>query len=207
MPHHTTTTNWLPAAVLRPLQKMPEDIVHLSIGDFYLLVQVRDESDPLARGLAQADERGPLRQEDASLGELRTCFQPEPVGAQADRWVGARCEVESLAPLRSTPHYAAKIEKRADGASFLRKITVGRTRNHDIVLRDNSVSKFHASFELIDDDILELRDQGSKNQTIVNGRRVQGTTRVFPGDTIQFGAVKTTLCTTRGLWNSVRPPM
>src|SRR5579871_3845922 len=50
-------------------------------------------------------------------------------------------------------------------------ITVGRTANHDVVLRDPSVSKFHAHFKLRPSG-LYLVDAGSTRGTFVDGKRL-----------------------------------
>lgn len=68
---------------------------------------------------------------------------------------------------------------------------VGRSRDNDVVLNHNSVSRFHATFLVEKGDgapILLLRDEGSRNGCIVNGRPVHGTeVLIKPGDCIQLG--------------------
>jgi hypothetical protein len=71
------------------------------------------------------------------------------------------------------------------------RISVGRARNCDIVMRDPSVSKLHAHLKLGDAGRLDLIDLGSANGTRVNGRVVEANTPewVAPGDVILFGTV------------------
>ncbi len=55
--------------------------------------------------------------------------------------------------------------------NFPSMITVGRTRNNDIVLDDTSVSKFHAYFKLVEDRV-ELADAGSLAGTWIGEKRL-----------------------------------
>ncbi len=70
-------------------------------------------------------------------------------------------------------------------------ITVGRTANHDIVLRDPSVSKFHAHFKLRPSGIY-LVDSGSTRGTFVDGQRLwpRDTTLVVVGSMVGFGSLR-----------------
>ncbi|MFM2419172.1 MAG: hypothetical protein RL385_3895 [Pseudomonadota bacterium] len=99
--------------------------------------------------------------------------------------------------------YAAPIIKRAQ-VSFLREVSVGRARNHDIVLRHPSVSKFHATFDHMPSGDLQLTDRESRNGTMVNGERVQGRVTVVPGDIVRFGNVSARIGTTEGFHRLVR---
>jgi hypothetical protein len=94
------------------------------------------------------------------------------------------------------------LRKRSE-AAFLRSVSVGRARNHDIVLRHRSVSKFHGSFDFDEQSRLFVRDANSSNHTFVNGRRVTERAEVHPGDNVQFGSVETHLCTTEDLWRTL----
>lgn len=95
--------------------------------------------------------------------------------------------------------FVAPLLKR-DGGSFIGRITLGRTRNNDVVLRDKSVSKFHASLEPCGADSLSVLDARSTNGTHVNGDPITGSTIVTPGDAVRFGSVETFLCSSTGLW-------
>jgi hypothetical protein len=86
---------------------------------------------------------------------------------------------------------------------FPSMITVGRTPNHDIVLKDTLVSKFHAWFH-IDGKNIELTDVGSKNGTFVNGERIpphDKGLRLQLGDRLRFGQVELTLLDAEHCWN------
>lgn len=67
------------------------------------------------------------------------------------------------------------------------KVTVGRARNNDIIIRANKISKLHSAF-LLGPDGHRLADMGSVNGTIVNGVRIEGKQAVplKDGDVISF---------------------
>jgi pSer/pThr/pTyr-binding forkhead associated (FHA) protein len=56
----------------------------------------------------------------------------------------------------------------------------------DLVIEDPQVSRRHASVRPAGD-TLEVEDHGSRNGTWVNGARVDGTTRLAPGDRVRLG--------------------
>jgi pSer/pThr/pTyr-binding forkhead associated (FHA) protein len=64
-------------------------------------------------------------------------------------------------------------------------LTIGRHGENDIVLRDSSVSRHHASF-IKEGENLFVTDKGSKNGTIVNGLKVESV-RLEDGDVIRIG--------------------
>jgi hypothetical protein len=107
--------------------------------------------------------------------------------------------------LRRSSYFAAPIRKRA-GASkpFEDRVSVGRARNNDIVLRDESVSKFHAWFEKNDNMVLYVADAGSTNATLLNGRPLSRTPETArSGDEIRFGNISTTLCQPETFWEAL----
>jgi hypothetical protein len=110
-------------------------------------------------------------------------------------------ERTSLSLARTSCH-VVPISKRSE-VSFLHHVSVGRARNHDIVLRHRSVSKFHAWFE-ITPSALFVKDCESRNHSFVNDERVLDRAEVKAGDTVKFGSVDTRVCTTEGLWRLVR---
>lgn len=56
--------------------------------------------------------------------------------------------------------------------AYKSKITVGRAKNNDIVIRARKVSKIHATFIPKDRDRFQFMDMGSSNATIVNGTQL-----------------------------------
>ena len=90
--------------------------------------------------------------------------------------------------------------------SFPSMITVGRTRNNDVVLADPMISKFHAYFRFADGS-WSLADAGS-----VNGTRI-GDTTLPPkgpptplqfGDRVSFGDRVLTFLDAAGTWSALR---
>ena len=84
--------------------------------------------------------------------------------------------------------------RKTERSLIARFYAVGQTRNNDIVIRDVSVSKFHAFFEDDGQGGFLLQDARSTNGTFVNGKRVprQGQGAPVPvssGDQIRFGDV------------------
>lgn len=64
-------------------------------------------------------------------------------------------------------------------------LTIGRHSENDIVLRDSSVSRYHACI-MREGENLVVTDKGSKNGTIVNGLKVESV-RLEDGDVIRIG--------------------
>ncbi|MBL8937492.1 MAG: FHA domain-containing protein [Archangium sp.] len=93
---------------------------------------------------------------------------------------------------------AVIVEKTKDNA-FQRRVTVGRTSNNDIVLDDNSVSRFHAWLQL-DDAGWTIVDAGSRNGTWVGGKKlvVKAPATLASGVRVKVGAIELTYFTTEG---------
>lgn len=66
------------------------------------------------------------------------------------------------------------------------RITLGRSRDADIFIPDQWLSRMHAEIRL-DRGGLSIADLGSKNGTLVNGTRIQGATPLRKGDQIKLG--------------------
>jgi hypothetical protein len=69
---------------------------------------------------------------------------------------------------------------------------VGRSRECDIVLSDANVSRRHAEVLPAAAGAWTIADLGSTNGVIVNGRRIQGTAPLQPGDRIALGTAAIT---------------
>ncbi|WP_437732435.1 FHA domain-containing protein [Sorangium sp. So ce1335] len=95
---------------------------------------------------------------------------------------------------------------KAKGNPYPDQISVGRTRNCDVVLRNPSVSKLHAHFRLDAQGQLVLIDNGSQNGTRVNGKLLAENEphAVAVGDVIQFGRLTTSLLDAARLFDIVR---
>jgi hypothetical protein len=181
-----------------------------------LLVRLDDARGDLALALEAALEEG-----SATAG-----WRPEPslgydtvVGSAADlRGVGlfagrTSFDGADLAKrLLRAPHFAVTLHKRRGATNvFSERISVGRARTNDIVLRHHSVSKFHAWFERDENDRYYASDARSTNATHVNGVDIARSSPVGveDGAEIRFGEVVTVFCAPEILWdalNVVAPP-
>jgi pSer/pThr/pTyr-binding forkhead associated (FHA) protein len=66
--------------------------------------------------------------------------------------------------------------------------TVGRQPSSDLLIDwDKEVSRLHARFERVHDDLVLVDDGFSSNGTFVNGERLSGRRRLHDGDTLRFG--------------------
>jgi hypothetical protein len=120
-----------------------------------------------------------------------------------------RTEVVSFAPSAvsrspSLPTPAAPLVRtllvfsvRHTGRSpYPRIVTVGRTRNNDIILADVAISKFHALLKE-EEGRFWLQDAGSRNGTFLDGERVPDTKNGKPlelrqGAKVRFGDLEVT---------------
>jgi hypothetical protein len=80
------------------------------------------------------------------------------------------------------------------------RVTLGRAPNRDIVIRDATVSKFQAWFEVDTAGTFFVCDAQSKNATRLNGHTTFGAVPVTAGDTLRFGRIDATLASPRALW-------
>lgn len=94
---------------------------------------------------------------------------------------------------------------KAAGNPYPERVSVGRARNCDVVLRDASVSKLHAEL-LTGGAALELVDAGSHNGTRLNGRALAAHHRVTvaSGDLLQLGNVVARVLDAAGLYDFLR---
>src|SRR3989442_12333308 len=79
----------------------------------------------------------------------------------------------------------------ADGARerfplIKERVTIGRSRDSDIFLPDQWLSRHHAEIRHRSDGYY-LVDMGSKNGTLLNGGRINDEQRLRPGDVITLG--------------------
>jgi hypothetical protein len=125
-----------------------------------------------------------------------------PLRESTPRGFGEQTAERLPANLARTTCYVVPISKRSD-MSFLQHVSLGRARNHDIVLRHRSVSKFHAWFEVGLDGTLAVKDCDSRNHTFVNEERVTERAAVRAGDMVRFGSVEARVCTAEGIWRLV----
>ena len=104
---------------------------------------------------------------------------------------------EPIPPHRSERSFIAsyslngnEVNKTLDISKGVRK-SVGRTKENDLAINDQSISKIHASLTVDDAGKLIVADTGSTNGTFVNGERIAYGKAIVIGDggRIKFGAV------------------
>ncbi len=66
--------------------------------------------------------------------------------------------------------------------------SVGRLPDNSVVIRDECVSRRHCAIVVHRDGSCELHDIASKNGTVLNGAKVNGPTKLRPGDKISLCA-------------------
>jgi hypothetical protein len=87
--------------------------------------------------------------------------------------------------------------------TFPSMITVGRTRNNDIVLPDLEVSKFHAFFREVEGGSFELVDAGSANGTRVGDTVLKPKGPAHPvrfGDRVGFAYIELVFLDATSCW-------
>lgn len=65
---------------------------------------------------------------------------------------------------------------------------VGRGRDADLQLEDESVSRRHAKLAVLSDGAPAIEDLGSQNGTFINGKPIVGSARLHVGDRITLGS-------------------
>lgn len=68
----------------------------------------------------------------------------------------------------------------------MREIKIGRSSSNNIVLKEKSVSRLHASI-IIDNNDMYVVDHGSTNGTYINGMQVKGRRVLVEGDILKVG--------------------
>jgi len=94
--------------------------------------------------------------------------------------------------------YVANFSVAAEGRRSILEIergarlSVGRTKENDLSIDDQSVSKIHASLTIDDRGNLIVADTGSTNGTFINGERIPYGKAVFVGNggIVKFGSVE-----------------
>lgn len=70
--------------------------------------------------------------------------------------------------------------------------SIGRLPDNNVVLKDEHVSRRHCAIIIHCDGRCEIHDIASKNGTIVNGKKINGPTKIRPGDQISLCTRKLT---------------
>ena len=77
--------------------------------------------------------------------------------------------------------------------------SVGRLPDNQVVIRDEHISRRHFAIVIHSDGRCEIHDIASKNGTVLNGTKINGPTKIAPGDEI-------TICTRRMKFVAGDPP-
>ena len=198
-------SGWGPRELIQRVCALPRDVfLRTAESPFFLVIVIDDVRSELAQGLATVTERpegdglafrtAADYLDAAQTGEVGALLRQgqqglegaRPGGSIPPQLVGALC-------------FVAPISKRSE-VSFLSHVSVGRARHHDIVLRHQSISKFHAWFEVAGPASLLLKDCNSRNHTHLNGKILLDRGQVCSGDQIKFGAVECFVFSASDLW-------
>jgi hypothetical protein len=112
-------------------------------------------------------------------------------GAAGGKWQRTQMfspsEVQALVEGASLEQSIFLLRKPIEGnTSELRRFSIGRTQENDLLMMDFAISRAHASVELRGDGYF-LKDLGSSNGTYVNGQLIDDRgTLLEDGDTIRF---------------------
>lgn len=88
----------------------------------------------------------------------------------------------------------ARLVMTSDGQQYdvrRSKISIGRSNDNDMVLKDDSISRFHSELHLTRDGHFAVTDLDSLNKTFVNGQDVK-TSALNSGDRLKLGEVEMT---------------
>lgn len=201
-------------------QLCPDEVVTLAlshpIGEFtaaygdanFLLVKLDDPTGELEAGLAAQQTSQSRAASNLNVLGFHTVvadLNESPRGMSKDDPAGVGV-AELRRRLTQARHFAITLEKRVHDGSYQDRVSVGRARNKDVVLRHPSVSKFHAWFERDASGIWCVADAGSKNGTRANAAdvAVRELAKVKPGDVLRFGSVEVMLCSADSLWKTLR---
>lgn len=198
------TARLLPRAMLEAARRDDCDEFSARQGAPLLLVIARDEGSDLVRHLLSAVSVSGVNAQPMRALHYETEIHTGDLSGSASATQLDASELRAL--LATETHVAAPIAKRAGDAAYMDRVSLGRARNKDIVLRDPSVSKFHAWFEVAEDGAVTIADAGSKNGTRVNGESLvaRQPRQLALGDKLRFGTVQARLCEPELLWHALR---
>jgi hypothetical protein len=196
--------HWLPDAIVREARSADKtQLASILSCSRVLLVQLETEECPLVAGLVESlkGPYAPIRERDALAFATKTFAVNSARSGRRSKQVDLRAQLKAFAS-RGARAIVPLRRRIATGRPETDRVLVGRARNNDVVLRDGTVSKFHAWFEADDQGDLFLADARTKNGTMLNGIPLSGgdLEPVRLGDEILFGTVKTLFCSVDALW-------
>jgi hypothetical protein len=190
-------------------QRLLHEVVHSSQEAFvanhgdlhYLAVSTAGDAPELLEGLELLrGETKPARPLAAMAFKTSAGARNAPAGS-----LRPSPGLDPVEVLASGQYHVVEIGKRGDlDGAFPERISIGRAANKDIVLRHESVSKFHGWFEVDTALGLYVVDAGSTNHTVVRSRQLAARARepVPPGTAIRFGSIETLVVDAAALWRA-----
>jgi hypothetical protein len=170
---------------------MPAETASSSHGSGLAVRRLRDDARQLSAA-EFAERHGPafLLLTAAELTEPHGPGSTEVRLIESEERAGERTASLSL--------LAYPIRRRGEAPGHL--LTVGRASNNDVVIRDLSISRFHAFLKPEGEGRLAIQDARSTNGTTINGHPVpaQGNGEAVPlrsGDNLRLGQVELTFLT------------
>jgi hypothetical protein len=201
----TAERNLRPRDLVDRVRALSRDELASAIEVPLFLVRIDDTAGELAQSLAHLFEAGAERV-DAGMAFHTISTDRRSLRLQSTRPPAALAPEQILVRIIRALHFAVPLGKRVDaGRAFSERVSVGRARNSDVVLRHASVSKFHAWFARDEDNQYFLADAHSRNGTFKNDVQLAAADphRVSSGDLLRFGTVEATFCDATTLYDAL----
>jgi len=188
---------WLSPADRRQFEDYEDDLATELSG--YLMEHARRERIALVTAPAitfRTDDRLRLGEFGIQARMVRPADDASEAPSQGDEGhTMVYTASERLAePLREPDHRRGSAKLRYEGKTAVLAQgggVIGRSRDCDVVLSDQNVSRHHAEVRPSGGSWI-VKDLGSTNGVKVNGRRIQGPQSLKRGDTIQLGTARVT---------------
>jgi hypothetical protein len=125
-------------------------------------------------------------------------------------WMGTITGAPGAGPRAGEPMVLPVLKGSSRANAFGMGITVGRTDNNDLVVPDQSVSRFHAYFQQdAKSGVWKLTDAESKNGTFIDGTKMkaQEPATLQSGQQLRFGEIEMKLLFTEEFFAFVKDRM
>ncbi|XP_053684863.1 angiogenic factor with G patch and FHA domains 1 isoform X2 [Sabethes cyaneus] len=140
--------------------------------------------------LAQQKVFSPAKKQNQSINSLVSDFSGLEIGRMRSN---ALETVKNYPPSLRLIVQKTNIDALREGSLFIvtcKGGTLGREGNHDVIIPDLNVSKYHLKFSYSDKHgVYQVVDLGSRNGTILNGTRMSGTMQESDPFDIEHGHV------------------
>ena len=171
-------------------------------GVAFLMVRVEDGAGALLQGLDAGTAAAAAAEPLAFTTVIHSAAMRGTVQTGA-----AYLEAHRIRLVRGN-YYVVPLRKQSEDGAFSGRISLGRVRNKDVVLRDGSVSKFHGWFEVDEAGQYFYADSGSKNGSLLNGDAMapKKLGQLEVGDELRFGSIEALFWLPGTLWDVIRRP-